>query len=704
MSLSVNNLYEFGDFRLNVREKHLVHGEDKIPLAPKIFAVLILLVENSGKLITKEELLNEVWAGSFVEESSLTFTVSQLRKILEDDSRKPKFIETIAKRGYRFIAEVKIKQDKVETIESLPKPVSPVSNVRKYRLPIIALIIGLITTVVFASWYVRKNNSQLISSILSDSMVSKQITDRGTSGSSAISPDGKFVIYPNMINGKSSLWRLQLDNSEKVQILPPTDDEYSISTISHDNEYVYFTRKRDRTVAYDIFRIPVFGGVPTKIINQTEGVFSLSPDDKQFSFVRCSHGNDDYCSLYIADNDGKNERKLITNPNPFLITDNQFSPDGKTVAFAHGQSFNFSKEFNLSEFDLASGEVHPILINQFFHIKNLKWLPDGQNFLAVGSRNAGESTSIWLIDRAGKIELISRNPNKYVSLSVSQDASKIVATEAHSDFKLYLAAVDNPDKFTALAESRGRVSFTPNGKIVYAAASSTNNNIWEMDADGNNQRQLTNDISVNYNPFVTPDGKFIFFTSSRAGSNQVWRMNSDGSNQLQITKTEGGSPLAISADGKMIYYKSSLNDNLWQVPFDGGEEKLLFEKVKQEFTFSPDSKRVAMFERSNGELMLKIFSVETKQVEKEYPMAEKNLSPDEALVWSPDGNFILYTAEYEGKNTFLFSQNLSLETPNKIADLESDYTVEIAISPDSKQFAFTHGRWNYDSVLITGAK
>ncbi len=699
MSLSDNCLYEFGDFCLNVREKHLVRGEDKIPLAPKVFEVLVFLLENSGKLITKDELLNKVWAESFVEESSLTFTVSQLRKILEDDARKPKFIETVAKRGYRFIAEVKLKQDSAEIFENLPKPPNQVGNFRKYRLPIVTLVIFLITTVVFASWYARKNGSPLISSILSDSMVSKQITDRGTSWTSAISPDGKFVIYPNVVNGKSSLWRLQLDTSEKVQILAPTDDEYCIPTISHDNESVYFTRKKDAKAQYNIYRMPVFGGVPTEVIKETQGVFSLSPDDKQISFVRCPSGNEDFCSLYIADIDGKNEQKLVTNPTPFLITDNQFSPDGKTVAYAHGQSYNNSKEFNLSEFDLISGEVRPILTNQFFSIKSLKWLPDGQSFLAVGHRNSGDYSKIWLIDKTGKIEPLGKNPNQYYSVSISRDASKIVATEVESDFKLYLASIDNPENITPLTEARSGLSFAPNGKIIYAATSSTNNNIWEMNADGSNQRQLTNDASLNYSPVVTPDGKFIFFTSSRTGSNNVWRMNADGTNQIQITKAEGGFPLAISADGKSVYYKSSLNDNLWQVPFDGGEEKLLLDKAKQYFAFSPDSKRVALFESK----MLRIYSLETKQLEKEYPLTDKNLDMD-SVVWSSDDEFILYAAEYANGDTFLFSQNMNRQTPEKIADLGSDYTVEMAISRDSKQFAFTRGNWHYDSVLITAAK
>ena len=95
MSLTDKYLYKFGEFTLDINEKTLAAENNRISLTPKVFELLLLFVENSGKLITKDEILEKVWANSFVEEGNLTFTINQLRKLLNDNARQPNFIETI---------------------------------------------------------------------------------------------------------------------------------------------------------------------------------------------------------------------------------------------------------------------------------------------------------------------------------------------------------------------------------------------------------------------------------------------------------------------------------------------------------------------------------------------------------------------------------------------------------------------------------
>lgn len=98
--------YRFKSFRLSVEERQLLHYDSSVPLTPKAFDVLALLVENSGHLIEKDELLRSVWADSFVEEQNITRIIHTLRKTLGEDENGNKFIETVAKKGYRFVAEV----------------------------------------------------------------------------------------------------------------------------------------------------------------------------------------------------------------------------------------------------------------------------------------------------------------------------------------------------------------------------------------------------------------------------------------------------------------------------------------------------------------------------------------------------------------------------------------------------------------------
>lgn len=107
MSFQAKNLYEFGEFRLNPGERILMRGGQQVELTPKAFELLSLLVENHGRLLGKNEIMNKIWADSFVEESNLTFNIRQLRKTLGDDAQHPKYIKTVRQYGYRFIADVK---------------------------------------------------------------------------------------------------------------------------------------------------------------------------------------------------------------------------------------------------------------------------------------------------------------------------------------------------------------------------------------------------------------------------------------------------------------------------------------------------------------------------------------------------------------------------------------------------------------------
>ena len=107
MSLATNSFYDFGDFRLDLAEKVLLRDGKFIPVTPKVFETLCVLVESAGKTVGKDELMRRIWQDRFVEESNLTFNIGMLRKALGDDAAKPTFIETVPRRGYRFIAEVR---------------------------------------------------------------------------------------------------------------------------------------------------------------------------------------------------------------------------------------------------------------------------------------------------------------------------------------------------------------------------------------------------------------------------------------------------------------------------------------------------------------------------------------------------------------------------------------------------------------------
>src|SRR5262249_2023313 len=132
MSNPVQLAYQFGNFRLVPAEKQLLHNGKAVPLAPKVFDTLLLLVESRGRLLEKDELLKRLWPDSFVEEVALAHNISQLRKALQQDNEPSHFIETIPKRGYRFTAEVEsLDADSSTASERVTLAVLPFQNLTR---------------------------------------------------------------------------------------------------------------------------------------------------------------------------------------------------------------------------------------------------------------------------------------------------------------------------------------------------------------------------------------------------------------------------------------------------------------------------------------------------------------------------------------------------------------------------------------------
>ena len=107
MAEQTSEFYEFGRFRVKSDERVLLRGEELVPLTPKAFDILLTLLENDGRIVNKDDLMRKVWPNTFVEEGNLTQNVSLLRKALGESANGPQFVETVPRRGYRFVAPVK---------------------------------------------------------------------------------------------------------------------------------------------------------------------------------------------------------------------------------------------------------------------------------------------------------------------------------------------------------------------------------------------------------------------------------------------------------------------------------------------------------------------------------------------------------------------------------------------------------------------
>ncbi len=690
MSAKTGHSYEFKNFRLDSSAKILFCDDKPVSLTPKVFDTLQVFVEHAGRLLEKDELMQKIWQDRFVEESNLTFNIKMLRRALKDDARQPRFIETVPRRGYRFIAQVKETVASVvsTTTEAEAKSSRLPSASKRLYLSIAAILVLMAGSLVIVLSIARSRSIASSSPpILSMPFKSENFSTAGTANA-VITPDGKYAAYTSETGGRESIWLRQIETSENIQIVPPSDETYIGLAISHDGNSLYFVRKNPTDASSVVYRVMTFGGIPVKIVGKAEGWISVSPDDKQISFVRCNYQDD-------------NERKVLTRQRPFRISDNQFSPNGKSIAFAAGQSWNGGSDFRLMRVDLASHAENEISAKTFFNIRNLKWLPDGDSLLLVAKEHTDGRLRIWQVaSSTGEARVMTRDATDYVSMSLDRAADKMIATHASNTFRLYLAPatdLNNPKALTAALT----FALAPDGRVIY---SGPDGNIWTVNRNGGEQRQLTNNALNNNYPQSSPDGRYVFFSSNRGGANQVWRMNADGSNQVQLTRTEGGYPRFVTPDGKWVYFESGLHQTLWRASTESGEEIRVSEERISEPAFSPGGNLLAYFFRATGNDHLNqiaIMSVDSGKIAKTLKLADGKSTPVK-IAWANDQT--LYYITMNGPKNSLWRQSLNDPAPHLIGDLGSEEIGGLQAFPDESSFAFIRGKWIQDAVLMEGLK
>jgi Tol biopolymer transport system component/DNA-binding winged helix-turn-helix (wHTH) protein len=714
MSLQTNGFYEFADFRLDLSEKVLIHGDERIALTPKIFDTLKILVQNAGRLLEKEELMREIWPDRFVDEGNLAFNVKVLRKSLGDDANEPKFIETVPRRGYRFIAKTRLVTGKDLAISKSGdgterSTAMKARDLRPLRRKFVVLI-AMSALMIFVIVMIGRRSSfwTAAAPVLSTPFASQKLSNDGSVPEAVISPDGKKVAYvTGMDADKESVWLRQLDSGENTEIIAPSDNIYGGLAFSPDDNYLYFDRKpRNFDGQLDMYRISTLGGIPEKILGETQGQISVSPDGSKISFVRCYYRDDEYCSLWTADAaNGSNERKVVVRKSPLRISDNRFSPDGKSIAFAYGQSANQSNDFSVASVDLTTGQESDLSTEKFFNIRSIAWLPDQSGLLITASRIPTKNFRIWKlgIDRNEAIPLTNDSEN-YTSVSLNTGGDAVAATVTTEDFRLRIYDAENPTAGRILTSAES-ASFAPDGRVLFASQMSGSSEIWSMSADGSGQKQLTSDPADKSAPVADPFNKSIYFASNRTGAVQVWQMNSDGSDQKQITHTDGGFPLFVSSDNEWIYYQHGISRTLWRVSLKSGEEQPVLNEPSNYFAVSPDGSEVAYPQKHGDQRLLTLALLEGGKAIKSFPLADGR-SEMCNIVWTPDGKNLAYIAnDPESGSNFLWRQQLDETAPHQVTAMGNDVirgARSLAVSPDQKTLAVIGGRWRFDAVLIRG--
>jgi Tol biopolymer transport system component/DNA-binding winged helix-turn-helix (wHTH) protein len=698
MSVDLKQVYEFGPYRLDTARALLLREGQVVPLAHKAFETLSILVRNSGQVVSKDELMKEVWPDAFVEEGSLSRNISVLRKALGESPAEHQYIETIPRQGYRFVATVSESfpsgdlphseaphseaSDNGHTVQPLIAPAAIQPSARSdWRTRGAIILFILIAALAGFAYALKRVIGGSGADVPLQRMLVTRFTTTGRSIDAAISADGRYVAYATDDAGRQALWVKQVATGSLVQIVRPADVSYQGLTFSPDGDYVYYNLWDKKSVGA-IYRVPVLGGASVKIVFDCMPSLSISPDGSRVAFVR-GFAAEKAQALMTANVDGTDEKQLARREGSAWFTQPAWSPNGKTIACSVG---SVGKEgistVEITVLSAESGAENTITSERWLGIAGLAWLGDGAGLLISATNKARSPAQIWSISYPdGAAHKLTNDLDGYYGLSLTRDSSTLVTVQDDLISNIWvapggdsnLARKINSEKYEGLG-----LAWTPDGRVVFRSWSSGNPDIWIMDYDGSNKRALTSDDSEDLDPTVTPDGRYILFTSNRSGHFHVWRMDTDGNDLKQLTEGTGEWSARCSAGGWVVYASSAAGkQNLWKISIDGGAPVRLTDKYSYMPALSPDGKLIAYSywdeATSPQQWGREIISLETGQRIKafEVPRSAARSSGDVLLRWTADGQSLTYI-DFRDGGTNLWGQPLNGAPATQLTNFKDD--------------------------------
>ncbi len=634
-------LIRFGPFALDPTNRELRKHGYLVRLQPQQLAVLLLLLEHAGRIVSREEIHQRIWGSdTFVDfERGINFSINQIRTALGDDADNPRFVETIPRRGYRFVAAI----EKEPEGAAGSAPALAAASAR----PVLGkgILIGLSLLVILAAGLLgyRGLNNQARHTAQSPgrygfpNMRITQLTSLpGQYWDPTFSPDGKQIAFlwdgENRVKGDLYV---QLVGGEKPLRLTHTSTGHvCCADWSPDGRQIIFGRCDDH--GGGVFTIPALGGSERKLTDAvcqygeagdakwtadgrslvladscTPGappgivVFSLqtgeqrclhspsaydepdgkpilSPDQRTVAFLRAGTGIYEIDTVAFS---GGNPRQLTREKEEKELTWPEFtlmwSPDGKYIEFEHSRD-------RMARVPALGGSIE--FSSVYPRVGTLS--RDGRRLAYVEPASAWRfAPVVWrvkLANTGGNVVSQSRvlvsaaGGNSSAQLSPRGRYLTFHSSRAGTD-QIWRSNADGSDAFQLTSFDTGfpgTPRWSPDEKwIVFDYRNMTQRSqIYLIDSEGRNLRRLSSDDYVDGVPSWSRDGKAVYFTSNRSGDWQVWRREISTGKETQITQ-HGGFAAFESYDAKTLYYSRKYSGGVWKMPVGGGQEDLVTDSL-----------------------------------------------------------------------------------------------------------------------------
>jgi len=703
-------LIRFGAYELDTAHGTLRKAGVSVKMHPQPFRVLVLLTETPGEIVTREQIQRCLWGdNTFVDfEGGINFCIKEIRSALADDAEKPRYIETLPRRGYRFIALVHKAAVSDSTAgrpelrivsESETAPLEAVGNhapqigAQLFQIPrrktsvvtwrwLIALVVC--ATLVFVAALARP--------VVPPPRLTgvRQITRIGTViWNESLLVNGSRIYFASQENGENQIRYVSLDDGaislvekpfQKIELadVAPSGTELLVAELSQSASSPAWSRT--------LWRLPIPTGAPQRVGSVFADDASWSPDGHTIAYT-----NEPDQSLNLMDADGGNPRKLVALPGPPFKP--RWSPDGRLIRTS---AFD-SEEGGITLFQVdASGRTVRQMLPDWSSSSRAwtgSWTRDGRYFFFIGSRGATDARAIWALRESkdlfrknltGPVQLTD-GPLNFYQVVPSTDSRTIYAigSQRHGQLTRYN---ERSGEFEPYANglSIEEVAFSRDGKWM-AYSTYPEGALVRSRVDGSDRLQLTFAPIHGFNPMWSPDGSQIaFMTSTHPG----------GPSKIYLVSANGGSPrLAIpggngiqgrptwSLDGQsFVFATSDESGSQWALhSFNLKTEKetvLPGTRGIQDSLLSPDGRYLACVSSSWESLVLYDIAAGTTR-----KLADVGNNPS----WSSDGKYVYYS-------TLAWSGPLGSDKAAIYRVKIADGSIERVVSKPSFPLA---GNWGY---------
>ena len=530
------------------------------------------------------------------------------------------------------------------------------------------------------------------------------VTETGKASLAALSPDANYILNVQRDAGQQSLWLRNVPTESNTQIVPPSDDQYRSLSFSPDGNSIYFTKdeKAEKNV-YSLYRAPILGGNPERIVHDISSGISFSPDRSRIVFIRFKR-NEGEGDLIVANADGSNE-KLLSKQDTRLRSP-AWSPDGKLIAATEFMADQAGLSA-LDLFDASTGEKQIFKKTDMF-IGSPVWLPDQSGVLvtASGRESNFNRSQIGVISYPeGVYRPVTSDTNDYPGISLSADGKTIATVQSQYVGTLQTAPYEaaGAGKPVTISSRPPTTSFswTPDGKLL----AEQENGIFQMNADGSNRVPFLRDDFPSFGPISCDHGRYVIFASaSRGGGNSmnIWRADSTGGNLKQITTGTDDTPAMCSPDGKWLVYAGFDAGKFLakKVSVDGGPSTKLSEALLTCgcVNISPDGKNIAFQTQptTGGAIIIKILDFETLQPVK---VIERDPRAGGEIRYSMDGKTIGYPIRENGLYA-LWVSPVDGSPGHRVTEFEPDRIEDFHWSADNKTLGLLRIHFDSDVVLL----